>query len=71
MERNSIEIRVWMRRKGIRLVNIQRELEFRTHKTVRATIEGAENNRRVLAWLRDAGCPKKHLALPADMRKVA
>lgn len=71
MKRNSVEIRVWMQRKGIRLVTIQRALDFKSHKTVLATIEGPENNRRVLGWLRDNGCPEKHLALPEDMRAAA
>ena len=68
MKRNSVEIWVWMRRYGIRMADIQRELGFRCHKTVWATINGQENNRRVLAWLMQKGCPHKHLALPDDMR---
>ena len=49
--RNSTEIWVWLRREWMRLVDVQRELGFRSHKTVWATIEGRENNRRVLSWL--------------------
>ncbi len=71
MKRNSVEIRVWMRRKGIKLVDVQRALDFGDHKTVWATIEGKENNRRVLAWLVEKRCPKKYLALPDDMRKAS
>ena len=69
--RNSTEIWVWLRREGMRLVDVQRELGFRSHKTVWATIEGRENNRRVLSWLQAKGCPGRYLALPDDMRCVA
>ena len=68
MKRNSIEIRVWLQRKKISLVTIQKELGHTNNKTVWATIEGEENNRKVLGWLLKEGCPKKHLALPPDMR---
>lgn len=71
MKRNSIEIRVWLQRARIRMVTIQKELGFKDNKTVWATIEGRENNRRVLSWLQEKGCPEKHLALPDDMRKAA
>ena len=55
----------------MRLVDVQRELGFRSHKTVWATIEGRENNRRVLSWLQAKGCPGRYLALPDDMRCAA
>lgn len=71
MKRNSIEIRVWMQRNGFRLATIQKSLGFRDNKTVWATIEGRENNRRVLSWLHEKGCPEKHLALPEDLRLAA
>lgn len=71
MKRNSVEIRNWMRRKRFKLVTIQRDLEYKDNKTVWATIEGQEHNRRVLTWLAGKGCPKKYLALPDDMGKAA
>jgi len=71
MKRNSVEIRVWLRRKGIKLVDVQRALDFGDHKTVWATIEGRENNRKVLAWLAENGCPKKYLALPEKTRRAS
>lgn len=71
MKRNKVEIEVWMKRNGLRAVDIQRDLGFRTHKTVWDTLCGNENNRKVLAWLIDKGCPDKHLDLPDDMRKAA
>ncbi|MDO5674824.1 MAG: XRE family transcriptional regulator [bacterium] len=71
MERNSIEIRVWMQRHQVRQVDIRRELGYADPKTVWATIEGRENNRRVLGWLLEKGCPAILLALPEDMQVAA
>lgn len=71
MKRNSVEIRVWLKRNGFKLVTIQSALGYRDNKTVWATIEGVEHNRRVLAWLMENGCPKKYLALPDDLRRAA
>ena len=71
MTRNSIEIRVWMKRKSVRQVNIQNALGYTNNKTVWATIEGQENNRRVLSWLLENGCPPELLALPEDMQVAA
>ena len=71
MKRNKVEIEVWMKRNGLRAVDIQRDLGFKAHKTVFATLSGDENNRKVLAWLLEKGCPEKHLDLPDDMRKAA
>jgi len=71
MKRNSTEIKVWLRRKGLRMVDIQKDLGYRDNKTVWATVEGRENNRRVLSWLQEKGCPEKHLDLPEAMRLAA
>lgn len=71
MKRNSVEIRVWLKRNGIKLVTIQAALGYRDNKTVWATIEGHEHNRKVLSWLEENGCPLKYLALPDDMRRAA
>lgn len=71
MTRNKVEIEVWMKRKGLRIVDIQRALGFKSHKTVWDTLSGHENNRKVLVWLQEKGCPKRLLALPKDLRKAA
>ncbi len=71
MKRNSVEIRVWLKRNGFKLATIQKALGYRDNKTVWATIEGQENNRKVLSWLKEQGCPRKYLALPDDMRRAA
>lgn len=65
--RNSIEIKVWMVRNRVKLIDICEDLGFH-NKTVWATIQGQESNVKVLAWLLNRGCPQRHLALPAGMR---
>lgn len=65
-KRNGVEVKVWMVRKGIKLIDICEALGF-DKKTVWSTLYGHENNRKVLGWLVERGCPKKHLALPTDM----
>jgi transcriptional regulator with XRE-family HTH domain len=52
----------------------QREIGNRLgmgQSVVSRTIFGSANNRRVLALLRDEGCPVHALALPEDMKKTA
>jgi len=33
------------------------------------TLAGRQNNRRVLQYLKDKGCPVEYLALPTDMER--
>ncbi len=35
---------------------------------VQQTVKGSKNNRRVLAMLRELGCPVEALSLPEDMK---
>lgn len=60
-----------MIRNGVRHIHIRDELRVKDCKQVRETISGGRNDRRVLAWLREHGCPVKLLALPLDMRGEA
>lgn len=60
-----------MQRHQVRQVDIQNDLGHKDHKTVWATIEGREDNRRVLNWLLDRGCPAILLDLPEDMQVAA
>lgn len=71
--RNTLEIEIWMKRSKPRLTvaKIQRSLGFFNHGVVSDTIAGRRQNRRVLQYLLDAGCPAKHLDLPKDMREAA
>ena len=62
----------WMIRKflagqGLKQVDVARALD-RNPSTINRTIKGAINNRAVLGYLRDLGCPEKYLSLPADMK---
>lgn len=69
--RNSAEIRVWMLRKGHTVESIRKELGYTNNSSVSLTISGRRNTRRVLEWLRDQGCPVRHLALPKALREAA
>ncbi|MFZ5775075.1 MAG: XRE family transcriptional regulator [Thermodesulfobacteriota bacterium] len=69
--RNTLEIEIWMKRKKITVAQIQRALEFANHGVVGDTIAGRRNNRRVLQYLFNKGCPARYLGLPADMREAA
>ncbi len=62
-------VKAWMAMQEIRPVDIQRALGHKHHSPVVETILGEIDNREVLAWLRDNGCPVKYLHLPKDMSK--
>lgn len=63
------EARAWMVLQGKRPLDIQNELGLRYHTQVVETLLGDRNDRRVLAWLRDNGCPEDYLKTPKDMRE--
>lgn len=69
--RNTLEIEIWMKRKKLTVSDIQRALNFKNHGVVSDTIADRRQNRRVLQYLLDAGCPAKYLDLPKDMREAA
>ncbi len=66
--RNSKEIRVWLLRKNIYIVDVARAVGVEKSSAGK-TIQGIRNNRKVLQWLLDNGCPAEHLAMPKDMQK--
>ena len=69
-KRNVQKIKIWLLKKKITQVDIIRELgEEQTY--VNKTINGLRNNRKVLAYLRENGCPVSYLALPKDMEEAA
>lgn len=68
--RNTIEIQVWMKRKGLLVKDIQEALGYQTYTGVSNTIAGRDHLRKVLRYLLSAGCPAEILDLPKDMRKV-
>jgi predicted transcriptional regulator len=67
-KRNAKEISIWMKRAEVRPSDIALQLGV-SRSLVSATINGRKNNRRVLAYLEDAGCPERFLRLPEDMRR--
>ncbi|SHH34130.1 hypothetical protein [Desulfofustis glycolicus] len=67
--RERIKAKAWMVLNRIRQVDIQKALDF-THDTqVTETLRGIRNNRAVLQYLLDAGCPADYLHLPEDMKQ--
>ena len=68
--RNGLEIKIWMMRKGITQPQIEREAEV-VQSNVSRTISGERNCRAVLSYLLKKGCPRKYLALPKDMQEAA
>lgn len=67
MKRKSLQIRGWMVGKGLSVTALAKKIGISRPK-VSQTIYGWNNNRRVLAALVEAGCPKELLALPEDMK---
>ena len=66
-KRNPWRIKEWMSAQGITQIEIARRIGI-SKSIVSDTIRGAANNKRVLAFLRDLGCPLKYLALPDEMK---
>ena len=60
-------IKEWMFTQGLTQNDIRDRLDL-SQSVVSRTIMGSANNRRVLAYLRDEGCPVHVLALPEDMK---
>lgn len=65
-QRRPYRIREFLDAQGLKMADIARQLGV-THQAVASTVKGAKNNRRVLAVLRDMGCPVEALGLPDDM----
>ncbi|MGE4192786.1 MAG: hypothetical protein AB7E51_05310 [Pseudodesulfovibrio sp.] len=69
--RKPFRIKEWMFSCGLTQYDIRDQLGLKSQSVVSRTIYGSANNRRVLAYLRDAGCPEEALALPKDMKEEA
>jgi hypothetical protein len=61
--------KAWMVMNKIRPRDIQVALGHKYHSPVGETLTGVRDNRQVLAWLLDKGCPADYLKLPKDMIK--
>lgn len=70
MKRNVKQIKIWMLRKGLREKDIV-AATGEDQRFVNKTLNGHRNNRKVLQFLMDSGCPERYLALPADMQAAA
>jgi len=69
-KRNTKKIKIWMTNKDLREKDIV--LATAQEQTyVNKTLNGSRNNRVVLQYLKDRGCPERYLALPADMQAAA
>lgn len=68
-KRNTKQIKIWMLRNDLREVDIVTATsEEQTY--VNKTLNGLRNNRIVLQYLVNKGCPGKYLALPEDMKEA-
>lgn len=65
-KRDSLEIRVWLLKNGIKRLDIENDTQM-SGTVITLTIDGQRNCRPVLRYLLDKGCPEKFLALPDDM----
>ncbi|HAS54776.1 MAG TPA: hypothetical protein DCS42_11980 [Nitrospiraceae bacterium] len=63
------QARAWMVMEGIRPQDIQKALGQRFHVQVIETLQGVRNDRNVLNWLIERGCPVEYLQLPKSMQK--
>ena len=59
--------RGWLVENGVRQKEIQTALEQKSPTQVNETLQGMRNDRRVLQYVLDKGCPPNFLDLPADM----
>lgn len=67
--RDRTKARAWMVRKHIRQIEISKALGHNTVTQVNETLHNRRNDRRVLRYLLDIGCPSIYLELPDDMQK--
>jgi hypothetical protein len=69
-KRNVKQIKIWMIRNDLCEADIVRATA-QEQTYVNKTLNGHKNNRVVLQYLKDNGCPERYLALPADMQAAA
>ena len=64
--RRPWRIREFLAGQGLQMADVGRELNI-SRQVVTATVSGTANNRKVLGYLQQIGCPVQYLSLPADM----
>lgn len=67
LKANRRRARGWLVENGVRQKEIQTALEQKSPTQVNETLQGMRNDRRVLQYILDKGCPPNFLDLPADM----
>lgn len=65
--RQGRKIRAWMVEQGLTVAEVARRAEAQASHTS-DTIHGKRQHRRVLGVLLEAGCPRRLLDLPEDMK---
>lgn len=63
------QARAWMVMEGLKPHDIQTALGQRSHAQVVETLQGVRNDRKVLNWLIERGCPVEYLQLPKSMQR--
>ena len=58
----TLDIKVWMLKKGIRQMDIARDLNIYP-QMVWQVLHGISKNRRVVEWLQQHGCPREFLKI--------
>lgn len=71
VKRNTKAIKRWMLDNDITVTTIQNALNYSRHCVVSNTLCGRVDNRKVLIYLLEKGCPAKFLALPEGMKEAA
>ena len=65
------QAKAWMILHDIRSVDIQDALKMKHHTQVVETLSGKRDDRQVLRYLLEQGCPAEYLDLPDDIKVAA
>ena len=61
----TLDIKVWMLKKGIRQMDIARDLNI-SPQMVWQVLHDVSKSKRVIEWLQRHGCPKEFLKIEGD-----
>ncbi|MGE4471138.1 MAG: hypothetical protein AB7D47_13470 [Desulfovibrio sp.] len=67
--RQPWRIREFLESQGMNMADVGRKVGASKH-LMSETVRGIRNHRRILAYLRDMGCPEKYLDLPEDLKTL-
>lgn len=67
--RRPYRIREFLATKGFTMMSVSKEVGV-SHTLVRDTVIGAKNNKRVLNYLYELGCPKEYLSMPKEKQEL-